>query len=134
MKKDFRKWHGKKTLIDEISKRPFFHEREIWFCYLGANVGFEQDGSGEEFQRPVLIFRKFNNEIFWGIPLTKVRKKIKKQAERYYYQFSFMPGIQSAAILSQVRLIDARRLSRLIGTMADIQFKELTEKLKALLP
>lgn len=134
MRKDFKAWHGKKAIINEIPVRPFFHEREIWFCYLGANVGFEQDGNGVEFQRPVLILRKFNNEIFWGIPLTKINKEIKKRAERYYYQFSFIDTIQSTAILSQLRLIDARRLSRIIGTMEDIQFKELTEKLKALLP
>ncbi|MEK9174552.1 MAG: hypothetical protein AAB725_01115 [Patescibacteria group bacterium] len=49
MKKDFQKWHSKKSWINDIDKPPFFHEREIWFCYLGANVGFEQDGTGEDF-------------------------------------------------------------------------------------
>jgi len=43
MKKDFQKWHGKKSTIDQIEKRPFFHEGEIWWCVLGVNVGFEQD-------------------------------------------------------------------------------------------
>lgn len=134
MEKNYKKWHSKKELINEIESRPFFHEREIWFCYLGANVGYEQDGSGEEFLRPVLIIRKFNNEIFWGIPLTKSTKKVNKKSERYYYSFSFVQGVTSVAILSQIRLIDARRLSRHIGSMEEEEFDKLTKKLKALLP
>ena len=112
-----------------MPKRPFFRQQEIWFCHLGANVGFEQDGSGEEFLRPILIFRKFNNEILWGIPLTKTSKKSK-----FYYSFSFIPGIESSAVLSQIRLIDARRLARHIGYLPKEKFHELTEKLKELFP
>lgn len=134
MQKDFQKWHSKKSSINEIEKRPFFHEREIWFCYLGANVGFEQDGSGEEFLRPILIIRKFNNEIFWGIPLTKAAKKANRKSEKYYFEFSFIVNIKSVAILSQIKLIDARRLSRHIGVMSDDEFTRLIAKIKVLLP
>ncbi|HAT68344.1 MAG: hypothetical protein A2481_03390 [Candidatus Yonathbacteria bacterium RIFOXYC2_FULL_47_9] len=133
MKKDFQTWHTKKSEISEIRKSPFFHEREIWFCYLGTNVGFEQDGS-EEFLRPVIVFRKFNNEIFWAIPLTKSKKKLNAKIESYYYSFSFLPEVTSLAILSQIRLIDAKRLSRHIGTISEENFDELKKKLKALLP
>ncbi len=134
MKKDFQKWHTRKSEIDSLDKRPFFHEREIWFCYLGANIGFEQNGSEEEFLRPIVILRKFNNDIFWAVPLTKSDKACKKKSENYYYAFSFIPDITSVAILSQIRLIDARRLSRHIGTMKELEFEELNKKLKALLP
>ena len=64
IKKDFQKWHSKKSQIDDIENRPFFHEREIWFCYLGTNVGFEQDGSDKDFLRPIVVIKKFNNQIF----------------------------------------------------------------------
>lgn len=129
MKKDFQKWHDRKSQVDNIEKRPFFHEREIWWCALGANVGFEQNGGGEDFLRPVVVFRKFNNEIFWAIPLTHTHKKTK-----YYLQFVFGGGLSSAAILSQIRLIDARRLSHKLGVLSDVDFDELTKKFKALLP
>ena len=128
-KKDFRKWHDKKAEVNNIEQRPFFHEREIWWCALGTNIGFEQDGGGEDFLRPVIVFRKFNNEIFWAIPLTHARKKTK-----YYFQFVLGGGFPSAAILSQIRLIDARRLSHKLGNLSDVDFAELTKKLKALLP
>ena len=134
MKKDFQKWHKKKTSVNNIQKRPFFHEREIWFCYLGINVGFEQDGTEVGFQRPVVVLKKFNNEIFWAIPLTKSKKKNKGKADKYYYSFSFIPNIESVAILSQIRLIDARRLSRHIGTISENNFQGLKKKLKELFP
>ena len=134
MKKDYKKWHIKKTMINKIEPRPFFHEREIWFCYLGANVGFEQDGQGDDFMRPVLVIRKFNNEIIWVIPLTKSNKTIKKKAERYYFSFCFLPNTKSLAILSQIRLVDARRLAYKIGEIGAKDFLELIKKLKALLP
>ena len=75
MKKDFQKWHTKKTEIERSNDiRIFFHEREVWWCTIGSNVGFEQDGKGEKFARPVLIFKKFNKEIFWALPLsTKIK-------------------------------------------------------------
>lgn len=101
---------------------------------MGANVGFEQDGNGVDFLRPVVILRKFNNEIFWGIPLTKAQKKITKKAEKYYYSFSFITDTKSVAILSQMRLIDGRRLNNKIGEVPKADFKNLTEKLKDLLP
>ena len=129
MKKDFKKWHDKKTKVDEIEKRPFFHEREIWFCYLGVNVGFEQDGSGKDFQRPVIIIRKFNNEVCWVVPLSKTDKRGK-----YYYAFPFDNDLISVAIVSQVRLLDVRRLSRRIGEMKEKDFSQLVNKIKALLP
>lgn len=134
MFKDYKKWHAKKAQINGLARPPFFHEREIWFCYLGANIGFEQDGSKEEFLRPILIIRKFNNEIFWGVPLTKAQKRPKRETDKYYYSFSFLPDITSVAILSQIRLTDAKRLSRHIGAMQENNFTELIKKLKDLFP
>ena len=68
------------------------------------------------------------------IPLTKSKKNMRKKSEQYYYSFSIMQGMTSVAILSQIRLIDARRLSRYIGTMTEDHFMKLKEKLKALFP
>jgi len=138
MKKDFQKWHNQKARIHESEKRPGFHEREIWWCALGVNVGFEQDGGGRDFLRPVLVFRKFNNEIFWGIPLTHTKKNTP-----FYYQFSIAQfdtdgkeagRTPSTAILSQIRLIDASRLSHKLGGIVSSDFEALTKKFKALLP
>ena len=60
IQKDFDKWNEKKKQIDAKGCGPFFHEREIWWSSLGFNVGFEQDGKGEKFGRPVLVFKQEN--------------------------------------------------------------------------
>lgn len=133
--KNYKKWHKIKETINKKTKGDvvFFHEREIWYCHLGANVGFEQDGKGQDFFRPILIFKKFNNSSFLGIPLTK-SKILNKKNDRFYYAFSFIPNITSLAILSQIRMIDVKRLARQIGTITEQDFKSLTKKFKDLLP
>ena len=130
MTKDYTQWHKVKTTINDFKNRVFFHEREIWVCSAGLNVGFEQDGVGENVLRPVLIVKKFNNEIFWGIPLTKAKKQ---KDSRYYYSFSFVKNITSLAILSQIRLMDTKRLARQIGTMKELDFEKVKKKLKEFL-
>lgn len=59
MTKEFIKWNSEKVLVHTDKVRPFFHEREVWWCSLGINVGFEQDGSGKDFLRPIVIIKKF---------------------------------------------------------------------------
>ncbi|MDO8518397.1 MAG: type II toxin-antitoxin system PemK/MazF family toxin [bacterium] len=127
MKKDFQKWHTKKTWLHEEKQRPFFHEREVWWCALGANVGFEQDGRGESFLRPVVIVKKFNKEVFWGVPLTKNQKKGK-----FYFAFS-LGGEMSTVILSQLRLVDSKRLQYKLGDIKQLEFDDMRKRLTQLL-
>ncbi len=136
MEKDYQNWNQIKINLNKEpdETRLFFHEREIWYCHLGKNVGFEQDGKGSDFLRPIIVYRKFNNEIFWGIPLTKATKQNKGKSERYYFSFSFLPNITSLAILSQIRLIDNKRLARHMGAIEEKDFEELNKKFKDLLP
>lgn len=125
MIKDFKKWHDKKGFLHHEKTRPFFHEREIWFCVLGLNIGFEQDGSGKEFLRPILVIKKFNNEVFWCLPLTKTIKKGK-----YYYQFHIEGKKDtSTVVLSQIKLIDAKRLQYKIGDLHNTDFIEIKKHL-----
>ncbi len=128
MIKDFKKWHKNKEFIHNERPRVFFHEREIWFCFLGINIGFEQDGQGDKFLRPVVILKKFNNEVFWGVPLTKTRKEGK-----YYFKFLFNKKQQSIAIISQLRLIDAKRLLYKIGDIGEEDFSALKQKIRQII-
>ena len=41
MKKDFDKWNVNKKSINNRRDCPFYHERDIRWCNLGVNVGFE---------------------------------------------------------------------------------------------
>lgn len=128
MKKEFQEWHKEKSDIHHERVRPFFHERELWFVSLGVNVGFEEDGKGKDFLRPVLVLKKFNNQSFWGIPVTK---RIK--AGKYYFPFNIDGRGQNNLILSQLRLMDAKRMQYKIGLMDKKEFSEVKQKLKLLI-
>jgi len=70
VKKDFDRWNTQKKTMGIASHGVMFHEREIWWCSIGVNVGSEQHSQTSDFSRPVLVVRKFTADIFWGIPLT----------------------------------------------------------------
>ena len=127
MSKNFQDWHTRKSLINNNENRLFFHEREVWSASIGANIGFEQDGKGCSFLRPIIIIKKFNNEIFWCLPLTRNQKKGK-----YYSSFILNNSI-STAILSQIRLIDSKRLQYKIGDISQRDYVDIKEKLKQFL-
>ena len=109
---EFQQWHEKKSQIDMSSYRTYFQERDIWWCSIGKNVGFEQNGKGKNFARPVIVLRKFSNEVFWGVPLTT---KIK--TGKYYVSIDLGDGITRTATLSQLRLIDGKRLYQKLGSI-----------------
>ena len=118
MEKDFQKWHKAKKELDKNLSRLFFHEREVWWCSTGLNIGFEQDGRGEYFARPILIFKKFNNEVFWAIPLnTKIKKG------KFYVSIELGDGVPRVVIISQLRLMDAKRLIDKMSTVSDDNYK-----------
>ena len=127
MAKDFRKWHGQKEKIHEGKGRVFFHESEVWWCALGANVGFEEDGKNETFERPVLVYRKFNKEVFWALPITT-----KEKAGKFYFQYDH-EGTLFSVILSQIRLLDAKRLLRKVRTFSKNEFRGVDEAFRKLL-
>ena len=125
--KNFETWFKLKQYLHGFKKRAFFHEREIWFCHLGANVGFEQDGQSQQFLRPVIILKKFNNEICFVIPLTRTLK------EGIHYFIFESNNQKSSAILSQLRLVDVKRLKYKTGDINKENFLKLKQKLKQLL-
>ena len=56
MYKDYRLWNRIKKEANNLNLRPLWYkERDIWICNLGENIGFEEDGKGKDFTRPVLI-------------------------------------------------------------------------------
>ena len=128
MEKDFDNWNKLKKDLSNKKSSIFFHEREIWYCSLGKNIGYEEDGKNELFERPILVIRKFNNEIFLAIPLTSSKKD-----NDYYYQYEIGKKTY-AGILSQIRLLDSRRLSRKIGMIKKNDFITIIKKIHNILP
>ena len=120
MFKRFIDWIHTKINIDEKERsETVINEREVYWCSLGENVGDEENGKGEVFRRPVLIFKKFNNHIFWGIPMSSKKK------ENFYYKRMVLKDVEQSVILSQLRLLDTKRLDTKIGYLSEPDFIEI---------
>jgi mRNA-degrading endonuclease toxin of MazEF toxin-antitoxin module len=123
MSKDYARWHEEKTRVNGARGVALFQEREIWWCALGENIGSEQDGGSERFTHPVAILTKFNLELCLVVPLTGRRKH-----GRYYFPIGEVEGQDATAILSQIRLIDRKRLQLKMATLPRAVFDDLTRR------
>lgn len=127
MQRDFQKWHKLKSEIEKQERTVLFRAQEIWWCSLGANVGVETDGKSILFQRPVLVWRKFNRDMFFGLPVTS---KI-KNGRPFYFSIS-IHNQDYTVILSQLRVLSAKRLIRRVGKLSDHQFSRLERAMTTL--
>jgi len=86
--KQFDEWN---TVKKHVENRTHINikEGQIYYAYLGENIGYEQSGKGDEF---------------------------------------FRPNVTSVAILSQIRLMDTKRLYNKIGRMKKIDFDTMKGK------
>ena len=120
MLKRFLEWIGLKEKLHKSEHTPpFFKEGEIWWCYVGENVGAEVNGKGEQFTRPVLIFKKYDKFSFFAIPLTT-----KKKVGSWYCSFDYGGDFQNAQ-LAQGRVISYKRLKERIGKIDSSDFEKI---------
>lgn len=131
--KDFDGWLPLKKSLDEEGKYPTFRQREIWWCSTGVNIGVEQDGHNDLFERPVLIVRKFNSRHFLGVPLTTKLKDFPHFHSVYFKAKTDTGSRERKAILSQIRSYDSMRLSRLMARLGEKQFTDLMKDLLKML-
>jgi len=127
--KNIIKWTKLKIRLHLSNKEnnTYFKAREVWWASLGANIGFEEDGKHDNFERPVLILKKFNRHILWALPLTSQDKQ-----GYFYYQFSYN-NKKYSIILSQLRLISSKRLLRKIRMFEVSDFEKARKHLKSLI-
>ena len=128
-RKNYRVWHEKKEVLDEkvIARDFYYHEREVWWAAVGANVGVEIDGKNSDFERPVLVLKKLNKHQFFGVPLTSGGKQGK-----YYVAVQVADMYQSAACLSQLRVFSSKRLLRRVGSMNQDSYKSVVVQVQEL--
>ena len=128
MQKDFDGWNEKKKVINNRHTAPFCHERELWWCTLGINVGFEQDGSDIEYRRPVLILKGLSVKTCLVVPLTTSSKKHPLRPG-----VGVVEGKEAYALLSQLRVIDTKRLIRKVGYLEKGAFEIIRKAVKDML-
>ena len=116
MQKDFEKWNQLKQKIDSTNKQIIYKDRDVWWCSIGINIGHEENGKNDFFTRPILILRKFNKQIFLGVPLTTKCKE-----NKFYFRINFKDKEQSA-MLSQIRVFESKRLRKRMGELPNNQF------------
>ena len=106
-RKDFDSWNIFKQTLEKRGSL-LFKRGDIRWCHLGINVGHEQDGGGETFARPVVVYKKINNYTCIIIPLTTRKPR--------HGEVSIQINGQTAVFLiHQIRLIDSKRLNIKIG-------------------
>lgn len=119
-KKDFDGWNEEKKKVNKRDHKVFFHEREVWWCQLGVNVGFEQDGTNSDYARPVIILKTYSTNSCVVLPLTTSNKK-----GIYYFDLGSIDGENAKAVLSQIRFIDKKRLQNKVDMVDKQTFKKL---------
>jgi len=126
MEKDFDGWNEEKKKIDAAQREtlPFPREQWVWVCSVGINIGFEQNGTSNDFERPVLVVKKFNNQMYWVVPLSSKQKTFD-----FYYNFTDPAGQKAALISAQLRLIRVHRFKREMYKLGDTDFENLRDRL-----
>jgi mRNA interferase MazF len=125
--KDFDQWNDKKKEIERRTRLVLYKPGEVWWCSLGLNVGNEEDGKNENFERPVLIIAKFGEENCIGVPLTSVPKD-----DRFHVPLNILDK-NSRAIVSQIRFISTKRFIREMGTITKQELRTVKDRLYSLI-
>lgn len=121
--KNFDDWGELKKKIHDSQESKNIREGDIWFCSVGINVGHEQDGKNQYFERPVLVIRKFTKDYFWGIPLTSVTR-----VGPYSIGINFNDKDRTALLL-HLRSYDTKRLQRKLGSVSHETMEAVLSKL-----
>ena len=128
---EFDKWGIVKKRTHKAHNSVGFKERDIFWLRLGKNIGSEEFGKGNEYQRPVVIVRKLTKDLFFGVPLSTVLKD-----GSYFYTFSYKDKKgklrTNCAMLLQLKAFDKKRLMGRIGMMPKDDFSILLRRLKDL--
>ena len=117
-----------------------YKEREIWWANFGLNVGSEQNGKHDDFERPVLVLRKFGHSLFWAVPLTTKDKDNAYRMPVIYKEYFeniigdlIITDKNGFLVLNQMRAISSKRLIRKLGVVEEENFNMIREKIRSLI-
>ena len=111
-----RAWCEVKISLWDRQQRVVFHQGEVWWCSIGMNVGEEAFGKGDKFRRPILIFKKFTNDSFLGLPITSFGE------EGGWYVPVMIADRPNWVMLNQARILDKKRLGSKVAIVSYVDF------------
>ena len=123
----FNNWNVKKQEIhfSERTNDVYFKERQIWWCSVGQNIGSESYGKGEDFRRPILIYKKLSADLCVALPMTSREKK----DGSWFIDVTF-GGQKAWVLLYQIRVFNKKRFQRKIGELDGKDFLRVKQKLE----
>jgi len=116
--KIFTDWTKLKIRIhsSETNKNVYFKEGQVWWASVGQNIGVESNGKNKNYERPVIILKKFNGHSFLGITLSS-----KEKIGNYYIKLKNIKGVSNIINLSQIKNMSSKRLLRKIDEELSIK-------------
>ena len=124
-KKNYNEWNERKKLVEQRDSPGdfFFLEGEVWWATLGVNIGQEIDGKNESYERPVLILKKWSDELTWVIPSSSTEK-----INEYFCPVAYKDKSRNLLLL-QMKTVSSKRLLRPIFRMKEKEFAKIKEKI-----
>ncbi|MBQ6449441.1 type II toxin-antitoxin system PemK/MazF family toxin [bacterium] len=117
------KWNLLKYKLDTSTRHTrYFREREVWWCAFGENIGVEINGKSQFFSRPALILKRLNGDAAVVIPLTTKTHKTGN-----WYVPIWLIDKEVTAVISQVRIVSAKRLYQKLGSISHDNFKKVKD-------
>lgn len=120
--KTFVSWTKLKVKIHLSEKEVYPKVRGIWWVSLGQNIGVETNGKNENFERPVVVIKIFNN---FGMLVAPISGNLKKG--KYFIEFINNEGEKNIINMSQIRSISSKRFIRYIGELGIEDFEKVRQ-------
>ncbi|MDD3144631.1 MAG: type II toxin-antitoxin system PemK/MazF family toxin [Candidatus Gracilibacteria bacterium] len=118
-------WNTYKKHLNKSKKNFYPKNREVWYISIGKNIGFESNGKGEDFKRPVLILKRIGTMFLIVSMTTKGKDNDFYFAlnNKYFEKDSFIT-------LSQIKTVDKKRFIEKIGKIDVDDFLEIKNRIK----
>ena len=121
-RKQHDEWNHFKKILDSINIDVPFFDGEIWSIAIGTNIDIEINGKGQNFERPVIIIKKFSKRHAWIIPLSRV-ENIKNGIHVPVYHKKLY--LHSVAMITQLQRTSNSRFLYKIGILDENQLLKI---------
>jgi|TARA_R110002033_G_scaffold63018_1_gene113918 mRNA interferase MazF len=132
MDRFFDEWNEIKKELTKNERKLGIKSREIFWANIGQNIGYEQNGKGKNFVRPVIVVRKLTKDLFLGIPTTTTLREDNDYFHKFKYTIYNNEVLNVSALILQVKVFSIKRIMNKIGMINKEDFKVIVEKSKNL--